>query len=78
MVMQTQNVSRHMANQLEFNNKERTLYSIAILHSGRFREGRSQTKVGRRLYNKELRIAKRKVKKYKIKLNKPLPKKLRV
>lgn len=63
-------------NQLEFNSKERTLYSIAILHSPQFREGRSKTEKGKRLYNKELRTAKRKVKQYNIQLNKPLPKRL--
>jgi len=65
-------------NKLEFGTKKRTLFSIAILHSSRFRKSRSETKAGRRLYNNELMLAKRKVRQYKIKLTKPLPKRLRV
>lgn len=65
-------------NQLEFGTKKKTLYSLAILHSGRFREGRMETKEGRKLYNKELMMAKRKIKQYKIDLEEPLPEKMRV
>jgi len=65
-------------NQLEFGNKQRTLYSIAILYSKNFRKSRMKTKEGRRLYNKELRLANRKVKQYKINLTKKLPKKMKV
>ena len=65
-------------NQLEFGSKDKTLYSIAILHSPNFRNGRKNTKEGRRLYNKELRIAKQKIKQYKINLEKPLPNRLKI
>ncbi len=61
-------------NQLEFNSKQRTLYSISILNSPSFRKGRRKTKEGRQLYNKELRLARKKVKQYNINLNKKLPK----
>lgn len=60
-------------NQLEFGSKKKTLYSIAILHSKRFRRGRSITRKGRMLFNKELRMAKAKIKQYGIRLTKKLP-----
>lgn len=63
-------------NQLDFNNKEQTVYAISILNSPQFREGRSETKEGRKLYNKELRMAKQKIKKYNIQLSKPLPERM--
>lgn len=65
-------------NMLEFGSKGRTLYSIAILHSPQFREGRSKTKKGRMLYNRELKKARKKIRQYKIKLNKPLPKRMKL
>ena len=63
-------------NQLEFGTKKKTVFSIALLHTKNFRESRNETPEGRRLYNKELRIAKRKIKQYHIELNEPLPKEL--
>lgn len=65
-------------NHLEFGSKQRTLFSIAILHSERFRQSRSMTRKGKMLYNKELRIAKRKVRQHKIHLNKELPERMEV
>ena len=63
-------------NQLDFGNKKQTLLAIAILHSSKFRDSRSETLEGRRLYNKELKIAKRKVKQYHIELNEDLPREM--
>jgi len=63
-------------NQLEFKNKRETLYSISILYSPQFRKGRRSTKEGRKLYNKELRLARQKIKQYKIHLTKSLPRAL--
>jgi len=65
-------------NPLNIKTKGQTTLSIAILHSPRFRQSRMQTKEGRRLYNKELRMVKRAIKKFKIELNKSLPKKVKV
>ena len=63
-------------NKLEFGTKKKTVFSIALLHTKNFRESRNETPEGRRLYNKELETAKRKVKQYKINLNEPLPERL--
>lgn len=63
-------------NKLEFSTKKKTVFSIAILNSEKFRESRNQTPEGRRLYNRELEIAKKKVKQYNIHLNKELPSRL--
>lgn len=60
-------------NQLEFGSKKKTLFSISLLHTENFRESRGETPEGRLLFNKELNIAERKVKQYKINLSKPLP-----
>lgn len=63
-------------NKLEFGTKKKTVFSIALLHTKNFRESRNETEEGRRIYNKELETAKRKVKQYKINLNEPLPERL--
>jgi len=60
-------------NQLEFRSKKQTVFSIALLHSKGFRKSRSETEEGRRLYNKELKMAEDKIKEYKIDLKEPLP-----
>jgi len=60
---------------LKFNNVKQTLLSIAILHSKRFQEARKSTPEGRKLFNKEIELAKQKVREYGIKLSKPLPEK---
>lgn len=64
-------------NRLEFGSKKQSLFSIALLHAEKFREGRSETKQGRMLYNEEIRIAEQKVKQYKIHLDKPLPERMK-
>jgi len=63
-------------NKLEFKTKKQTLFSISILYMKRFKKSRSETKEGRLLYNRELALARKKIKQYKIHLTKPLPKRL--
>lgn len=49
------------------------MFSIALLHSKGFRKSRNETEEGRKLYNKELKMAEDKIKEYKIELKEPLP-----
>lgn len=60
-------------NRLNFGSRQATLFSIALLHAGSFRAGRAATPAGRRLYNRELVMARRKIRKYGITLRRPLP-----
>lgn len=63
-------------NQLEFGTRKQTLFSIAILHTKKFRKSRIQSSKGRHLYNHELWLARQKIKQYGIKLRQPLPERM--
>ena len=65
-------------NPLNVKTKKQVLLANAIIRSPRFRASRMKTKNGRRLLNKETVILKKKVKQFKITLNKKLPAKVKV
>ena len=61
---------------LKVKTKKQTLFSIMLIHSLNFQESRRKTKKGKILFNEEIDLIQRAVKKHGIKLKKKLPKKM--